>query len=200
MKKIILKTLNIIKNILMVILIAFLVLVLIQRVTNNKFKLFGIGMYTVVSESMLPEYEIGDMFIATEVNQKDIKVGDDIVYLGETGAFKDKVITHRVIRIDSKIHTKGINNQVEDPAIDYKQVYGKVSIRLTLLSLFSKLMNNSVIFYIAIFVPFTLLIFFDIKGFREDKKEKEEKLAAENGDIKQDNKENENKDDISKNC
>lgn len=195
MTKIILKTLNVIKNILMVILIAFLVLVLIQRVTNNKFKLFGIGMYTVVSESMLPEYEIGDMFIATEVNQKDIKVGDDIVYLGETGAFKDKVITHRVIRIDNKIHTKGINNQVEDPAIDYKQVYGKVSIRLTLLSLFSKLMNNSVIFYIAIFVPFTLLIFFDIKGFREEKKEKEEKLATENGDLEQ-----ENKDDISKNC
>lgn len=197
MKENIFKTLNIIKNILTIILVIILVLVIIQRVTNNKFKLFGIGMYTIVSESMLPEYEIGDMFIATEIDKKDIKVGDDLVYIGEVGDFKDKVVTHRVVRIDNKIHTKGINNPGEDPAIEYKQVYGKVALRLTLLSMFSKLMNNSVIFYLVIFIPFTILIFLDIKGFREDKRKLKEKLASENAIIEE-NKENENKDEINK--
>ena len=179
-----LKTLKVLST---VVVIVALIIVILQRVTNNKFKLFGFGVYTVVSESMLPEYEIGDMFLSTEVEEDDIKVGDDIVYLGEKDSYKDKVITHRVIRVeaDKTIVTKGINNDMEDPPIKYKQVYGKVSVRLLILSLFSKLMNNNILFYIIIFVPFTILIFLDTKDLFSDKKNKEEnnevkEVTAEN--------------------
>ena len=123
---------------------------------------------------MLPEYEIGDMFLAKEVEESDIAVGNDIVYLGEEDSYKDKVITHRVIRIedDKTIVTKGINNDMEDPPIQYKQVYGKVSAKLVVLSLFSKLMNNNVLFYLIIFVPFTVLIFLDTRDLFGEKKKK----------------------------
>jgi signal peptidase len=177
--KIIFKTLKVLSTVLVILA---LIIIISQRVTNNKLRLFGYGVYTVISESMLTEYEIGDMFLAKEIKEEDINVGDDIVYIGEVDSYKDKVITHRVIRKEDKtIITKGINNDLEDPPIQYKQVYGRVSARLLALSLFSKLMNNNVLFYLIIFVPFTILIFLDTKDlFKEKKKddENEENLVT----------------------
>jgi signal peptidase I len=172
------------KVLLTIFVVLVLLTVILQKLSNNKITLFGNGIYTIVSESMLPEYEIGDMFLAREVKKEDIKVGDDIVYLGKVDSYKDKVITHRVVRIDSKIHTKGINPAItmEDPAIDYDQVYGRVVYRLTLLSIFSKIMNNNIVFYMFIFIPLTFLVFLDIRGIIEDKKALElekEKTAKE---------------------
>ncbi len=174
LKKILKLLFKILKVLSTAFVIVALIVVIIQKVTNNKLRLFGYGVYTVISESMLPEYEVGDMFLAKEIEEKDIHEGDDLVYIGEVDSYKDKVVTHRVIRIESdkSIVTKGINNDLEDPPIKYKQVYGKVSARLIVLSLFSKLMNNNILFYIIIFVPFTILIFLDTRDlFGEKKKE-----------------------------
>ena len=178
--KFIFKTLKVLSTVLVIIA---LIVVISQRMTKNKLRLFGYGVYTVISESMLPEYEIGDMFLAKEVAEDDIKLGDDIVYIGEEDSYKDKIITHRVIRIedDKTIVTKGINNDLEDPPIQYKQVYGKVSARLLALSIFSKLMNNNnnVLFYLLIFVPFTILIFLDTKDLFNEKNKKGKKGKEE---------------------
>jgi len=187
--KIIKNTLKGIKIFLTISVVVILGTVIIQRVSNNKIVLFGNGIYTIISESMLPEYEIGDMFIAGEVKKEDIKVGDDIVYLGKVDSYKDKVITHRVVRIDDKIHTKGINNSMEDPAIDYDQVYGRVNHRLLILSVFSKIMNNNVVFYAVIFVPLTFLVFLDIKGLIEEKRALEKEKNKVN--TEEENKEKE---------
>ena len=170
MVKTILKTLKIVLTVIVVIVLGA---VIIQRVSNNKVNLFGHGIYTIVSESMKPDYEIGDMFLSKEIKYEDIKVGDDIVYIGKSSTYEGKTITHRVIRIDNgtkTIYTKGINNTAEDPGIKYDQVCGKVVYKFFLLSIFSRLMNNSVLFYIIIFVPFTLLVFFDIKAIIKDKR------------------------------
>lgn len=178
MNKNIIKTIfKAIKIILTVVVVIILGAVILQRVSNNKISFFGYGIYTIISESMKPEYEIGDMLVSKEIPEKDIKVGDDIVYIGKSGEYDGKVITHRVTRIDDKIHTQGLSNYREDPAIEYSQVYGKVVKKLFLLSLFSKLMNNSLLFYIIIFVPFTILVFFDIKGIIKDKEELEKKKS-----------------------
>lgn len=173
--KTILKTFKIILTVIVVIILGA---VIIQRVSNNKINFLGYGIYTIISDSMKPEYEIGDMFLAKEVSKDDIKIGDDLVYIGEKDTYKDKVITHRVTRIDGQIHTQGLNNSMEDPAIEYDQVYGRVVTKLFLLSIFSKLMNNSVLFYIIIFVPFTILVFFDLKGISKEKEELQKRKAA----------------------
>lgn len=190
------KTLKILLKILKVLSVAFiiaaLIVVIIQKVTNNKLRLFGYGVYTVISESMLPEYEVGDMFLAKEIEEKDIKEGDDLVYIGAVDSYKDKIVTHRVIRIeaDKTIVTKGINNDLEDPPIKYKQVYGKVHLRLLILSLFSKLMNNNILFYVLIFVPFTILIFLDTKELFGEKEKKENNKVLENKEVEEKIEEN----------
>ncbi len=172
--KTIIKSLKIILTIIVVIVLSA---VIIQRLSNNKINFFGYGIYTIVSESMKPDYQIGDMFLSKEVAMEDIEVGDDLVYIGKSGNYEGKVITHRVIAKDDStqtIYTKGVNNTAQDPKIDYSQVYGRVVCKLFLLSIFSRLMNNSALFYIIIFVPFTFLVFLDIKAIIKDKKALEE--------------------------
>ncbi len=172
-KKIIEVLCKIVKAILIIILLFVLSIVVIQRFTNNKASIMGLGIYTIISESMVPKYEVGDMILAFKVEKQDLKVGDDVVYQGKENDFKDKVVTHRIIKMDDKIHTKGIANTAEDPPIDMDQIYGKVICKLSILSIFSKLMNDKILFYIIIFVPFTILVFLEIKDIIE-KDEKEE--------------------------
>ncbi len=166
---------KLLKVIIIIILLLILLVIVVQKVSNNKVNVMGFGIYTIITESMIPRYQIGDMIVAKKVELSDLKVGDDVVYQGEVGDFKGKIITHRVIKIDGNIHTKGINNQIEDPAIDIKQVYGKVLFKLGILSAFSKLMNNSILFYFIIFIPFTILVFFDIRDIIEEKRKLEAK-------------------------
>ena len=59
---------------------------------------------------MIPKYQIGDVILVKEKDANNIKVGDDVTYLGEA-ALKGLLITHRVIDIEEKdgkriFHTK----------------------------------------------------------------------------------------------
>ena len=164
--------LKLLKALLTILVILVLIIVIVQKVSGNKVRMFGYGVYTVLTGSMEPEYEVGDMLLAKEVTKDDIKVGNDLVYQGEVGDFSGKIVTHRVIAIDSKIHTKGIANDFEDPEIEYSLVQGRVISKLTVLSAFSKLMNNTVMFYIMVFVPFSILIFLDIRDIVLETQEK----------------------------
>lgn len=171
---------KLIKYLLTTIVVLILAVVLIQRFSNNNIKVFGYSIYTIVSESMKPEYDIGDMIFVKNVDKQDIKLNDDIVYMGNIDSYDGKIITHRVIRIDNnQIVTKGINNPIEDPPIKYDQVYGKVAFKLCILSTFSKLMNNNLMFYIIVFVPFTILIFLDLRDIVLDREEREEEKEKE---------------------
>ena len=188
---------KIIKYLLTTLVVLILAVVLIQRFSNNNIKVFGYSIYTIVSESMKPEYDIGDMIFVKNVDKQDIKLNDDIVYMGNIDSYDGKIITHRVIRIDNnQIVTKGINNPIEDPPIKYDQVYGKVAFKLCILSTFSKLMNNNLMFYIIVFVPFTILIFLDLRDIvldreeREEEKEKEKITEQERNNVQETNNDN----------
>ena len=132
MKKILKIIKKIVDIILVVFVLAFVLVVCLQRFSNNELSVFGYRMFTVVSGSMLPEYEIGDVVISKNIPTKDIKVGDDVSYLGASGTFKGKVVTHRVVNIDKDVdgklvfHTKGTANLVEDPLVYENQIYGVV--------------------------------------------------------------------------
>lgn len=188
---------KIIKYLLTTLVVLILAVVLIQRFSNNNIKVFGYSIYTIVSESMKPEYDIGDMIFVKSVDKQDIKLNDDIVYMGNIDSYDGKIITHRVIRIDNnQIVTKGINNPIEDLPIKYDQVYGKVAFKLCILSTFSKLMNNNLMFYIIVFVPFTILIFLDLRDIvldreeREEEKEKEKIAEQEKNKVQETNNDN----------
>ena len=93
---------NILYVLIFVIVVFMLIVVALQRFTNNEISIGGYRIFSVASGSMVPKYEIGDILIAKEINVSDIQVGDNITYKGKLGGTKDKIVTHQVISIEQK--------------------------------------------------------------------------------------------------
>lgn len=189
------KAIKIIGNILYYILVVFIVLILLvvilQRVTKNNASIGGIRIFNIVTESMVPEYKVGDILISKSTSLDKIKVGDDIVYLGNKDTFTGKVVTHRVIDIEKNedgtylFHTKGIANTAEDPVVSGSQVYGVIIYKTVILSFISKIINNLYGFYFLIFTPLTILIVVKIikiyqeRKYDEESEDEEEDISEE---------------------
>lgn len=173
---------NIIYTLLFIIVILMLVVVILQRVSDNSISFGGYRLFTVATGSMEPEYQVGDVLISQEIDPNEIQVGDDIVYRGNTGSFKDKIVTHQVVSIreengEKKITTKGIANVEEDPEIDGSQVYGKVIYKVKTLSFIGQIIKNIYVFYFIIFVPIAIIIFRQVRIIlkKDDDEEEENK-------------------------
>ena len=165
------------KVLIWVCLIAFIISVCLQRFSNNKLSLFNYRMFTVITGSMKPKYNIGDVLIAKETKPENIKVGDSISYQGTVNSFKDKVITHQVMSIEKKdgmyyFHTKGLANLVEDPVVSQDQVYGKVIYKTFIISFVYKIVSTSIGFYAFIIVPIMYIIISEIISTLLEREEK----------------------------
>lgn len=173
---------NIIYVILFLIVASVLFVVILQRASNNDIALGGIRIFNIVSESMVPKYNIGDVLVVKSIEPQNIKVGDDIAYIGQESTFNQKIVTHQVIKIDYEngeyiFHTKGIANILEDPLVHQNQVFGKVVYKIWILSLISKILSNVYVVFFGIFVPIVVLIFWTIlklKGLVEVEEYEEE--------------------------
>ena len=157
------KSFKIIKQIVNILLIIFVIcfalVVCLQRFSNNEISFLNFRLFTVVSGSMAPEYEIGDVLLAQERDPKEIKVGDNISYLGEVGNFKGKVVTHQVVEIEEDkegkllFHTKGIANASEDPIVKANQIYGVIVHEAKLLSLIYGVVAKPTGMFIFVIIP-----------------------------------------------
>ena len=149
--------------------------------SNNSLSLGGFRIFNIVTGSMLPKYEVGDVLVSKTIEPSEIKVGDDVVYQGREGTFAGKIVTHQVIDIEEengvyKFHTKGIANQEEDPIVSQEQISGKIIYKVQSLSYISKIVNNLYSMYFVIFIPMAVLVFIEIRRTAKDIKEsKEEK-------------------------
>lgn len=166
-------------------LLVFALLVCLQRFSNNSIALFNYRMFSVVTGSMVPMYDIGDVLICKEVDVETLKVGDDISYFGKSGAYKDKVITHRIIKIETdengelSFYTKGIATKTVDPIVKEDQIYGKITGEAKVLSALYKFISTTSGFYVAIIVPIVLLIGSEIIVTMIEKT-RDKKLAKKN--------------------
>ena len=145
--------LKIIKGIVTLFLCVVLLLVLFQKITNNKMVIGDIYVFQIASESMAPVYKIGDIIVVKKVNSSSLKVGDDVTYLGKSSNLNGLTITHRIISIDDEGNkysfvTKGLANAVEDPRINENDIYGKVIYKTVLFSFVGRLMTNIIIYYL----------------------------------------------------
>lgn len=154
---------NILYIISFILVVLILIVVVIQRFSNNNFAIGGIRIFNVVSGSMTPKYNIGDILISKEVPASEINEGDTITYLGEKGNLDGKIVTHDVIRKredNGKIFfvTKGIANNIEDSEISENQVYGKIIYKSIVLSFICKILQNIYAFYFIIIVPLAIIL------------------------------------------
>ena len=125
MKKTAEKVVQIIVNVLLTITtiaIVFSIYGLFQLKVQNKkyFNLFGYTAFSVVTGSMSPTLEIGDVIIVKV--DDDIKKDDIITYYKD-----DNFITHRVIEIrGDDIVTRGDSNNSTDSPVTRDMIVGKV--------------------------------------------------------------------------
>lgn len=181
------KIFKIIKGIITFLLIVVLCLVLFQKFSNNKIAIGNVYIFQVASESMFPEYEIGDIIVVNKVDPAELVVGDDVTYHAVANGMEGLIITHRIIekrQEDGKYYfiTKGINNTVEDPEISQNELYGKVMYHTIIFSFVGRLMTNVVVYYIlfisvGVAFSYELISSFMIKN--DDDKEDEEEDVEE---------------------
>ena len=170
---------TIIKVILYVLLISLLLVIIVQKVTKNDLSIGGIRIYTIATGSMKPEYQIGDIVISKSTSASELKVGDDVTYMGNSGDFSGKIVTHRIKakrQKDGKYYfvTRGIANNIDDPEIDDTQIYGKVIYKTILFSAFGRIMNNIISYYV-IFIIVALMVSYQIvKIIYDDEEEIED--------------------------
>ncbi len=99
---------------------------------EDNINLFGYRPYIVLSGSMEPNLQVGDMIVAKQVDEAQVGVGDIITFEAENGA----TITHRVVDIiikDGKkmYQTKGDNNNSNDvDLISIENIKGKYNFKI----------------------------------------------------------------------
>ncbi len=205
MKKVFGKIKIVLNIFLTIFVILFLLMVCLQRFTNNEISFLNYRMFTVASGSMAPEYEVGDVLIARETKEEDIKVGDSVSYLGEKGSFNGKVVTHEVIKIEKDVdgkyifHTKGKANLVEDPPVYYHQIYGVIVWNPKLLSFIYKVINTKYGLFIFVILPIFYIIGSEIlTAMLEREEERREKLKQQKQKEQKEEKEEEVKEEPKK--
>ena len=194
----------IVNTIVTIFVVLFLLMVCLQRFSNNEVSFFDYRLFTVASGSMAPQFNVGDVLIAKETAPEDIKVGDSLTYLGNSGTFTGKVVTHEVTRIEKTtsgeyiFHTKGKANLIEDPPVYQKQVYGVIVWNPKILSFIYKIVGTQYGLFIFVVLPIFYIIGSEmltamIENEEKRRKEYEERKAARE---KKEQEELENKEEI----
>ena len=187
-KKIIKTVLIILYQILVIMALILTMVIVLQRISANNQSIGGYKIFRVITGSMEPEYEVGEVVISKEVNPKDIKVGDDIVYLGRVGEYSGKIIMHNVVAIDTDengdliFHAKGLqSNSVEDPQITEDQIYGVVTYTSSILTILYDLATNIYSIF-AIVIILVLNVFIAFNTPKKTKKKRKTRKIANTGD------------------
>ena len=159
---------GLIRGVFTVIIIAYLLFILAQRITGNQ-SVLGYRLFSVATGSMAGVYEVNDVIAVKDWNVDELKVGDDIAYQGNKGDLNGMLITHRIIRIEvdentgEKIFvTKGVNAPAEDPAIREEQILGKVVGVVPVISFLNHTVKSQLGFFLLIFCPLVLIIVLEV--------------------------------------
>lgn len=128
---------------------------------------FGYKIMTVLTGSMRPVLEPGDLVIDKMPDVDEIKVEDIITFRQE-----EKYITHRVIGIvkengQTLYQTKGdANNTEDDTLISQSEVIGGYAFHIPKAGLFLEFARGKVGIFLLIVLPAILLVFGELFGNR----------------------------------
>ena len=199
LKKIIKLLLKIAYQILIIMCVLLIAVIVLQKVTANNKSIGGYRIFRVITGSMSPEYDVGEVVISKEVDPEDIKVGDDIVYQGLYGEYNGKIIMHKVIGIDKDenneltFHAKGLHEgSIEDPLIKPSQIYGEVKFKSGILTSLYYLATS----IYSSFVIITILVLNVFITFRVTDKHKVRQIEEYEEDEEEYDEEEYDEDDI----
>lgn len=163
-----------------IVIILNLILIFKAILIPNKIpSLFGYKTFSIISGSMQPAIDIGDIIIVKE--EKNLKIGDIITFRRD-----NNMITHRIVQIlnsDGKEQyiTKGDNNNTEDEKyVTNSEIEGKVIRKIPMLGHVNIFLQKKEVIAI-IFTVFCISYILDIKKNNKKKlrRQKREILSDE---------------------
>lgn len=158
------KIVNVIEYII-VFLVIFINVVLIFQSVKNPDKspnLFGKKTFVIVSGSMIPTINIGDVVIVNETN--NINVGDIIAFRRESTVIVHRIVKEMKINGEIMYQTKGDNNNVEDKElVRNNSVEGVLWGRIPVLGRVLMWLYNHLSIVIIVLLAFLIIKFFIIK-------------------------------------
>lgn len=137
---------KIIKNIVQVLLTMMMIIVFLLTVL----KFAGYYPYCVLSSSMEPTLQIGDLILVKDEKTKNLKVGDIVTYYGQ----QNQIVTHRIVEVqETEYITKGDHNKdVDITSLHNQQIIGKVIVAIPYLGYLISGLSRYVILGIIIIV------------------------------------------------
>lgn len=169
------KTLSLALNILTWVIFGIIAIavfsVLIQRITGQTPNLFGYRYYYVLTSSMSPELEPGEVILSRVYNEKkdkpEISIGDNVTFVIPDGSRAGSLNTHKVVTApyydESKgsyyIITKGVNNVIADaptPVLNIQSVMIRKSPMMT--QIYGMFLKSNIVLIILFLVPFITII------------------------------------------
>ena len=163
------KKITTIAYIIIIPIIIYNICLIVQSIVkpNKTPSFFGIKTFVIVSGSMEPILNIGDVILVKDIQEDDIKINDIISYReGQS------IVTHRVIDIEEnenekKFITKGDNNNVKDSyPVRYRDIEGKFDSKINKLGKIVLFLQNKIV------IIFVMLIFYLIYIHDTNKQEK----------------------------
>lgn len=165
----ILKKLTII--LIIIILINIFYSILIKK--DNPIKIFGKSFLIVVTESMKPTINAGELIIISE--KKNYEINDIVTYFDED----DFCVTHRIVeKNNNKIITKGDSNNIKDKEFNLNRIKGKVVFHSKILGFFILYLLKPLIF--AYIISLIIINFVSCYFKKNEGREKENKETNSN--------------------
>lgn len=173
MKKVFKRISKIISSAIFVILIMLIILIVgyIIRIrylaSNNRLGEVKINFYTILTQSMYPTIEAGDIIITYKNDDNRYNPGD-IITFSSTGYSDDITITHRVTEIydvngEVSYRTKGDNNNSEDMNIvSSEKVIGRVIFRIPKAGYIQQFLVTKTGWIAIVVLPCLGIIIYDI--------------------------------------
>lgn len=159
---------------------AIVILVVICAVFLMGTRLLGFRVFNVISGSMTPHYNVGDLIYVKEVDPSEVKVNDVITFVLNENLV---VATHRVIDIHEEYQhfiTKGDANSTADATpVHFNNLIGVPQFSIPKLGYVSDFIQNPPGTYITIAVVALLIVLVFLPDFigKKNKEEVKEKSS-----------------------
>lgn len=152
--------------------IAFLI---VAKFSGNTPSIMGHYMFVIVSPSMTPDLDVGDVVISRKYDGGELSVGQVVEYVGKSGSMQGKIITHRIKSItgegeDRVIITRGTANSVDDAPIAPSDIIAVMTYKTVVISKLYSLLSTTAGFILLVLVPMSSMIIFELVKFLSEAK------------------------------
>ena len=107
---------------------------------DSIYNLIKFKSYVIVSNSMQPTIDPGDVIFIKKVNVNDLEVGDVVTFQKE-----GFIATHRIIEMqEDKIITQGDNNNLKDDPLDKSSIIGQYMFRIPKVGYFYSFVGSPI--------------------------------------------------------